>query len=565
MTRACEHRRCSTLSRRLALLVWLSGLLWASGVQPQERIHRSNTHYEQGDWITYTTTRFVRHICLGDRYVYFATTGGLSRLDFYTNRYDPPWTVSNGLASNNLYLVAYDFNTGLLWCVTDVSVSFQEPATQIWNNRYFDEMEIGNRRITSIGFGDDRRVYLATSQRQWFESDNTSADFHAGTSSGAVIQWHGALAPLEPDPPFLFMSDGYMYSELDRTITDFELRKFPLTCWLRDRFQNLYVGTWGLGAGVASLATLRLELYPYGLWNPAVDAIEPDQDAFWLGGVQKEEPGRAGVTEWAIDRHAPYYYEAYLHTGFSDDRVTSIAVDDPHVWFGTRNGLVLYHRNKDQWRSFHQVHHLLDERINDLLVDDRYLWVATEAGVSRVVKRTVNTDSMRIQTIAYRDLGGLAVYDLDQQGSSIWMGTEYGIYLYDSATDSGGFYQGLDDPGSQRIYAVSVNEDEVWFGGEDGIAGLDLTADEWIKGAGRLYDQELNVYRIRATPSAVWAGTDQGVLKFDRERQRWVRFTMEDGLPDNRVRAMYPDGDYIWFGTAAGLTRFYWNSPFRID
>jgi len=73
------------------------------------------------------------------------------------------------------------------------------------------------------------------------------------------------------------------------------------------------------------------------------------------------------------------------------------------------------------------------------------------------------------------------------------------------------------------------------------------------------------VYRIRATPSAVWAGTDQGVLKFDRERQRWVHFTTADGLPDNRVRAIHPDGDYIWFGTAAGLTRFYWNSPFRID
>ncbi|NLP12878.1 hypothetical protein GX408_20990, partial [bacterium] len=66
MTCACEHR-CCTLSRRLTWLVWLFTLIGALGAQPQKRIYRSNTHYEQGDWITYTTTRFVRHLCLGDR------------------------------------------------------------------------------------------------------------------------------------------------------------------------------------------------------------------------------------------------------------------------------------------------------------------------------------------------------------------------------------------------------------------------------------------------------------------------------------------------------------------
>jgi ligand-binding sensor domain-containing protein len=65
--------------------------------------------------------------------------------------------------------------------------------------------------------------------------------------------------------------------------------------------------------------------------------------------------------------------------------------------------------------------------------------------------------------------------------------------------------------------------------------------------------------------SAAWLGTDDGVLKFDKRRSRWRRFTVEDGLPDNVVHYILLDGDFIWFGTPEGLTRFYWNSPYRID
>jgi ligand-binding sensor domain-containing protein len=530
-----------------------------------QRIHRTNTRYEQGDWITYSSTRYVRHLSLGDRYVYFATTGGITRLDFYTNRYDYPWTMSNGLASNDIYLVAHDFNTGILWCVTAVGVSYLEPAAKIWNNVYFDELRLGQERITSIGFGDDRKVYLVTSNNHWLESANTSADFNNSTPPSSTITWFGALAPAEPDPPYLFMSDGYMYREVDKTITDFKLRKFRLTCWLRDRFQNLYIGVWGLGAGVANMATYRLDMLRYGLWDPIVDAIDLDQDTFWLGGIQNDNVEHAGVTEWAVERQAPNYYEAYLNTGFSDDRVKSIAVDDPNVWFGTRNGLVRFDRKKNIWRSYNQTHHLLSNRINDVLVDKDFVWVATDAGVSRVVKKTVGTDSIRIQSVQYAGLGTVPVYDLDQQLNLVWMGTEFGIYVYDAEKDSGGFYKGAYGPANQATYAVSVFKDEVWFGTKEGVAGFDSEAKEWLTGPGRLYDSQTTIHRILATEEAVWVATDNGVLKFDRERQRWVHYTLEDGLPDMRVYALFPDGDYIWFGTAAGLTQFYWNSPHRID
>ena len=70
---------------------------------------------------------------------------------------------------------------------------------------------------------------------------------------------------------------------------------------------------------------------------------------------------------------------------------------------------------------------------------------------------------------------------------------------------------------------------------------------------------------IVADEAVVWAGTNKGVLKYDREREIWIQYTREDGLLSDMVNVILPDGDYVWFGTPRGLTRFYWNAPNRID
>jgi ligand-binding sensor domain-containing protein len=504
-------------------------------------------------------------MCLGDPYVFFASSGGVLRLNVYSNRYEFPWTVSNGLASDDVYVVAYDFNTGYLWCLTKISVSYLEPAARIWNNLYFDEIGLGRERAASIGFSDRRTVYIVTPGNRWFESENSAVYFRPCQAAAEPVRWFGRNAEPEPAPPYLFMSDNYMYNERDKTITDFQLRKFPVTCWLRDRFQNLYIGTWGLGAGHANLATFRLDMLPYGLWDPVVDAIEPDGDAFWLGGEQDNRDNRSGVTEWSVDVKPPRYYEAYLHTGFGDDRVKAFAITGANVWLGTRNGLIRHDFNKDIWRSYTQAHHLTDNRINDLVADDHFLYVATDAGVSRVQLKSVGTDTMHIQSVKNGSLGTVTVYDLAQQQNLLWMGTEYGIYVYDTEQDSGGFYKGADGPSNRATFAVSVYNDEVWFGTEEGVAAFDVQTREWLTGPGRLYRADAAIYRILATEAAVWVATDKGLLKYDRDGQRWVTFTVEDGLPDMRVYALFADGDYLWLGTPAGLTRFYWNSPHRID
>ena len=553
--------------RKIFLLVSIMIVTWT--VNSQAIIIRSkgtNRQYRQGDWITYTTTRFVRNIALGQEYVYFATTGGITRYNFYSNTWDYPWTVSNGLPDNNIFLVAQDFNTGYLWCTSESSISYLESASRLWFNTFYDEIGLrGDDDISSIGFGNGR-VFIVSSNGTWYASDNYSANFSPidFSQNDDGITWYGAKRKREDAIPHYFMSDGFLFDETQNYIDDLQFRHFPITTWLKDEWQNMWIGTWGLGAGRGNTSTQRLELLKFGLWDVTVDAIAKDDDRFWLGGIQShEEP--SGITNWDMQSDDPQYYEAYLLTGFDTDKVTSIAVDGNTVWLGTLDGLTRFDRGKNIWRTYTVVHNLVDNRISDLAVDDQYLWIGTASGVSKLVKSTVGTDSLSIKHIQFHQLGKRQIFDIDLGENELWVGTEIGLFRYDIEKDHGAYYSSYVDPAARPVYALSLYGDELWYGTDEGVAGFNVKTGKRFDPPARFINDDLEINRILADRAAVWVATNSGVYKYDRDAGRWVNFTIEDGLTSNNVYALYLESDFIWFGTGAGLTKFYWNSPYRID
>jgi hypothetical protein len=113
------------------------------------------------------------------------------------------------------------------------------------------------------------------------------------------------------------------------------------------------------------------------------------------------------------------------------------------------------------------------------------------------------------------------------------------------------------------VYAISIWGDEAWFGADDGVK-YDKVGS--VRGFSKINPTAGPFNVIVADSDVVWLGTEgRGVLKYLKTENRWRTFTTDDGLLDDSVRDIFMDGDYAWFGTAKGLTRFYWNSPVRRD
>jgi ligand-binding sensor domain-containing protein len=553
----------------ILLLLVAGGELWA---QADQRIRSSNRHYRRGDWISQSTTRFVRDLAIGPNEVYFATTGGITRFNHYNRQWQEPYTVSDGLPVNEVRLVAFDAATGFLWCATAAGISYLEPASLLWQNFYYDEMGFHpGETAQSLGFSDDRRVLLVTDRSRWFASSNSSGFFSsiAPIAGDAGIRWHGRQAKPEPPPPYLFLPDGLMYNEEKKSISDTHLRTFQVTCWARDEWQTLWLGTWGLGAGRADLNTSRLDMLPHGLWSPVVMAMDSDEEAIWLGGVQSEKAGPAGITRWIDESSAPEYLEPRFITGFYEDRITAIAADRQAVWFGTLNGLTRHDKKRNIFRTFFQTDHLSDPRITDLVLTENKLWVGTEAGLSCISQSVKGKkDSFSVEVIDFKNTGTTPINDLALHENLLWAATEYGLYRYDLVDRSGEFYQGPLGPGTQATFAVVCWGPEVWYATDRGISALvedEAIFDQWPLRSLRNEPVTGRINRLAADDRSLWAAGEDGVLRLDRNENRWIHYTVEDGLPDNRVLCILTGGDYVWFGSVSGLTRFFWNAPYRID
>ncbi|RMD98271.1 MAG: hypothetical protein D6814_07875, partial [Calditrichaeota bacterium] len=198
----------------------LASLVLAMPVFAQERgvrIRGTNPNYRQGDWISYGVNRFVTSIAVGNQYIYFGTTGGITRYNFYSNSWDYPFTVSNGLADNYITVVAYDETTGFLWCGTTKGISYYHPTAQRWTNMFKDEIGIPKYDdVVSIGIGENTILFETRGGRLFKGSTSggpISVSLNHLSTASRNIRWFGERADQRREMPLFFMNDGYFFNQ----------------------------------------------------------------------------------------------------------------------------------------------------------------------------------------------------------------------------------------------------------------------------------------------------------------------------------------------------------------
>ena len=533
-----------------------------------ERIRGTNIHYEPEDWTGHSMTRWVTSMAQGREFVYFGTTGGITRYNYFMNKWETPWSKSDGLADNYVITVAYDIHSDYLWCATRSTMSVYRSTFQKWENYFFDEIGIPyNETVVSIGF-DESYIWAVTQNEMYYRGDSRQGGFSRINSddvSSSNIKWFGSNSRNNRNLPDLFMQDGY-FLDPQGVIKDYRLNNYAITCNFQDQWNNIWIGSWGLGVGKADSRIQILELMPQGLFLDNVTAAEMDDDYnIWVGGIGHFN-NESGITLWDSENDEWQYFQGEYFADILSDQVTSIAIDYPYVWFGTEYGLVCYDRENNSWRSFSTSLGLSDNYIYDVEADDENVWIGTAYGLSRLNKSELKEKDFGIYDVVPKQIRSMIVYDIEIMHNLLWIGTELGIYVYDKDEKSGGFENEANGPQNNKITAIGCFEDkEVWAGYSGGIAVFDIEKQKWQGGPEKQFLTSDFINYISVDNDAAWVATNNGVLKFDKKRDRWVHFTVIDGLLSNQVNSIILDGDYVWFGTEEGLTRFYWNSPYRID
>jgi ligand-binding sensor domain-containing protein len=565
--------------KRLSLIIG-AFLLLADGLNPSSSHHpRRNDRYRPGDWVSYGVARYITSVAVGTQHAYFGSSEGILRYDIFRERWEPPLTTSDGLADNQIFAVAYDVSTGFLWCSTHQGLGRLNPSSLRWSN--FSKSEIGiseQDEIVSIGV-DQQSLWLETRSLRFFRLDKLGnvilpVDNQDIVDNDKTILWFGARAPRPKPLPHFFMPGGYLFDPAG-AVQDFRLRRAMVTGFVRDNWNNLWFGTWGLGAWRANVYLERAELLPFGLAQRRVDALAFDERGLWVGGrndrLDALDEDIRGITYWRNPSSGSTgagdweYHEARFNLDMSSDEVNRFTVDNGRVYCATEYGINIYEPKKNRWRRIVSNDGLADERVNDVLIYAGFLWAATDLGLNRIAVKTIGSDSLEITDVLPDQLRHIAIYDLERTDNLLWIGTERGPFIYDVTKATGGYLADNEGPRDERTLAISHVDSTIWLATDLGVEAFDVKNKVWLPAPARQRLPNSAINCLLARPEAVWVGTDAGVFKYNRKLKEWRQFTVEDGLLDNRVAAIAVKDDLIWFGTLSGLTVFRWKDAHRID
>jgi len=485
-------------------------------------------NFEEGDWVNYVDFRYVTCVTMDQTLVYFGTTGGVIRYDKYAEKWLDPLTITDGIPDERIENIAYDPEWDRVWVQTSLGNAYYDPTIQKWYS------------------GGDF-------PSQYARNDYSQADF-------AIL-----------NTPF-----GYFYQ--DGYISDRYGRRYQLTRGAGDDFDNLYVGTWGMGPVYINNRYNDLELIPFGPFDTGISAVVKIGDELWLGDGEAIL-GSGALSVYDIRKGEWRWFEPRYTDGLASARLLNGWGDKNTVWLGTEYGLVRYDKKNDQFMTFADNSALPSVEVLSVAVGPDYVFTGTTQGLGYIEKSRkkkseeksdladFEQDSLAREQLLNRErFVGWQINDLRIIGDYLYIASDRGALrkkLDDNSKFT--FLATEDDKLSTEIREITAQGDSLYFLTFNDIVIVNTETEESSIVTDLSYFPDWRIRKMVTDGRNIWAATDIGLWKYRIEDGYRRLFTAGDGMISDDIRGMVLDGDFIWLATPNGLIRFHWNDPRRGD
>ena len=310
-----------------------------------------------------------------------------------------------------------------------------------------------------------------------------------------------------------------------------------------------------------------------GLSNSWVHSILQDKYGFiWFG------------TDDGLERFDGYSFREYKNNFRDTNSISSASImamlEDSRgeLWIGTRQGLNLYDRKNDRFIKYSRV---TQQPVWSIAEDkDKNLWVGTDLNICRynlendsVYVFGSNNLPLKNHFPSVNQILSSSIF-VDSR-NNVWIGTDYGLLLYNREKNSfTNYYHDDNVPtslGNNRIYSMlEDNDGRLWIGTQ---AGLDLFTNAQDLPQKGIFEHYLNDSKDESSISKgavlslleddkhnMWVGTENGGLDminlttFQDNVNTFIHFKNDpsngSSLSNNSINSLCQDkqGD-IWIGT----------------
>jgi ligand-binding sensor domain-containing protein len=475
------------------------------------------------------------------------------------------------LLSNKIRSVAADDNN--VWVATDRGVSRFSRNEERWIHYTQSEGLVS----------DDVLTVALDGELVWFATSDGVSQYDTSSDKWKIFKRKEGLS--SDNVQCIAVDGNYVWFGTDSGINRYDKR----------------IDSWALRSKKDGLSTNNIQTIAVEseyVWVGTQPDKERGGGDFWYRGPRGRGKPGAGVNRY--HRTTDSWNTYSKADGLADDQLTTIAVGEAEVWFGTRDdGVSLYSKTDQTFvKSYTKTDVLSSDKINSIAVDGGQIWFGTaNAGAQRYLK-AVNTwveyttedglasnniawvavhgnevwfatyesglskyDKVSNQWTTYVEADSLADDDLkvvkaDSEGN-IWIGTGLGLSVYDPDNGEWVNYRRKDGLVTDYIMDVEINNGSIWLGTSRGVGFMDEDTRKW-----KFYNSNDGlsgdfVTSLEHTGKDMWAGAQGGIFRFNLDENKWIDVGTDFGLSDRLITDLaFDGGSYLWIGTDDGIWRY---------
>ena len=514
--------------------------------------------YKLGDWVSFKNCNYVTSFTESDEYIYFGTSGGIVPYHRYQHFWGDPYTVSDGLADDYILTVLYDYSTGYLWASHRAGISFLNPTADAWENTSNESFDVSrDNKIVCLGTVNSS-ICAKSSVGQIKTLDNRFG-YYQGTrdDDDNSITW--APSRLDPIPSIENYTINQPYRIDGRgVIFDDNFQEYSINLFHSDKRLDIYGGIWGLGILTGDLNVKLLNVHSFGPLLNSISTFLLTDNRIITGSLESGNSERTGISILDTDDGHWTYHENRFIPELASANIFDIAGDQSgNLWIGTDLGLSIYNESKNRWKRVSVAQGLRDETIWTIAVDDTLAWIGTPLGLNKIYIPTMKIKRLFLS----RDKGHMKIYKICTDNDFVWIGTDNGLYSVDKLThnvehyDMNGNRIDIDVMIASDIHAITTRDSMTVISQYDGLIAYNHFINDFEK-----YPQYIDsqVLDMDLESNYLWLATNNGAYLIRLNDFYIEHYLPRDGLAGYRVNKVRIDGDYVWFGTDQGLSRYNW-------
>ncbi|MXV75015.1 hypothetical protein F4Z99_12190 [Candidatus Poribacteria bacterium] len=291
-----------------------------------------------------------------------------------------------------------------------------------------------------------------------------------------------------------------------------------------------------------------------GLSTDDVDKIAVSEQSVWvipIIGLELNHYSKATGTWKVVEEEGHREIE----------RIKTLGVDGPNVWFASGRGLTRYNEITGEWKNFGPRDGLAGRGGEWITIDDDFIWVARsewDRGSNRPLSR-YDKKTKKWTTFSTNDvLAASTIRRVIATEKDVWIlyrpWDDAGVTRYDRRTKEWTTIRS-----GRGTLELAADDDYLWLAApNEGLRRFHFASGTWttFKDLKGLLHNHVGEYGLAVDEDYVWVGTLRGLSRYDKRKESWTPLTALPTLTGRTVRTVDADERFVWVGTDEGMSRY---------